>query len=391
MERRAIVIGAGLAGACVSESLARRGWQIALIERHLQPAQEASGNPAGVILPRIAKDDALSARLSRTAYLYALDKLAQLPDVRWAPCGVLQLARDPAHESLQRAAVASARFPESYVRFLERDEASIHTAHALPVGGWWFPGGGWINPESLCQALMDRAGSLLTPYFGTEVATLQRRNQHWHALDIQGKTIAKAPHVILANADAASRLLPHPLPLISVRGQITYLPSDTIDGLSSVVCRSSYVTPPASGTVCIGASFDIGDPDPQVRLKDHVDNLARLEEMIPGTTQHIDPSVLQGRVGFRATTPDRLPLVGTLPDTMTQPSGEPKLTTLPRLRGVHALLGLGARGVVWAPLGAELLACQLEGEAMLIEQQLITAIDAARFHLRALRRGTAPS
>jgi tRNA 5-methylaminomethyl-2-thiouridine biosynthesis bifunctional protein len=390
MDRRAIVIGAGLAGACVTESLARRSWQIDLIERQPQPAQEASGNPAGVILPRIAKDDAISARLSRSAYLYALDKLTELPEVRWAPCGVLQLARDSTHESLQRAGVAASRFPESYVRFLERGESRIHTGRDSPVGGWWFPGGGWISPGSFCNALIARAGVLVTTYFGIEIMSIQRRNDQWLALNMEGREIAAAPHIILANAHAASRLLPHPLPLVSVRGQITYLPIDAINGLNSVVCRSSYVTPPASGTVCIGASFDIGDPDPQPRLRDHVDNLKRLEEMLPGTTPNFDPAALSGRVGFRATTPDRLPLVGTLPDTTMRPNGEPMLRNLPRLSGIHALLGLGARGVVWAPLCAELLACQLEGEALPLEPEMVTAIDAGRFHLRALRRGTAP-
>ncbi|HAC69599.1 MAG TPA: hypothetical protein DCP19_17625, partial [Pseudomonas sp.] len=43
--RTAIVIGAGLAGCATAASLARRGWQVRVIERHGAPAQEASGNP----------------------------------------------------------------------------------------------------------------------------------------------------------------------------------------------------------------------------------------------------------------------------------------------------------------------------------------------------------
>lgn len=388
-ERRAVVIGAGIAGACVSERLAARGWQIDLVERHTRPAMEASGNPAGVILPRIAKDDAIGARLSRAAYLYGLRKLADLPEVRWAPCGVLQLARDAEHELLQRA--GAAKFPPSYVRFLERGETSAHTGRELPVGGWWFPEGGWINPGSLCEALISRAGKHLKGHFGAEVAAIRRDDGIWHALDAEGDEIASAPHLILANAHAASRLLPHPLPLLAVRGQISYLPIDTIDGLSSVICRSSYVTPPASGTVCIGASFDIGDPDPEPRLRDHIYNLDRLEKMLPGSTRDIDPASLRGRVGFRASTPDRLPMIGTLPDTTTRLPGDPMLATMPRLNGVHAILGLGSRGVVWAPLAAELLASQLEGEPSPLEPELTVAVDPARFHLRALRRGIGPA
>jgi tRNA 5-methylaminomethyl-2-thiouridine biosynthesis bifunctional protein len=43
--------------------------------------------------------------------------------------------------------------------------------------------------------------------------------------------------------------------------------------------------------------------------------------------------------------------------------------------------------MVWAPLAAELLACQLDGEPLPLERDLARAIDPARFHLRALRRG----
>ena len=42
VSRRAIVIGAGLAGTAVSERLAARGWRVELFERHSRPAQEAS-------------------------------------------------------------------------------------------------------------------------------------------------------------------------------------------------------------------------------------------------------------------------------------------------------------------------------------------------------------
>ena len=51
------------------------------------------------------------------------------------------------------------------------------------------------------------------------------------------------------------------------------------------------------------------------------------------------------------------------------------------------MLGLSARGIVWAPLAAELLASRLEGDPLPIERDLVAAVDPARFHLRALRQG----
>src|SRR5258708_35052930 len=50
-ERKATVVGAGLAGAALCERLCARGWEITLVEKHAAPAQEASGNHAGAFHP----------------------------------------------------------------------------------------------------------------------------------------------------------------------------------------------------------------------------------------------------------------------------------------------------------------------------------------------------
>jgi len=46
---------------------------------------------------------------------------------------------------------------------------------------------------------------------------------------------------------------------------------------------------------------------------------------------------------------------------------------------VHTATGLGSRGLLWAPLGAELLACELEGEPLPLPRDLAGAISPRRF------------
>jgi tRNA 5-methylaminomethyl-2-thiouridine biosynthesis bifunctional protein len=391
VSRRAIVIGAGLAGTAVSERLAARGWRVELFERHSRPAQEASGNPSGILLPHLAKDDALAARLSRACFLYALRRLRDLPGVRWSPCGVLQVARDSAHEILQRATIKQLMPPADFAAFLEREAAARLIGHAVVHGGWWFPGGGWVSPGSVCEALLAAGGERVHARFDTEVASLRQTDHGWQAFAADGQLLAAAPHVILANAHAANRLLSSTLPLTPIRGQVSYLPVDAHERLSflhHVVCRGGYLTPPDAGTVCFGASFDSGDDDLAIRVADHAGNLQRLDELLPGIADGLDAAQLAGRVGLRSAAPDRLPLVGQLPDTDAAATSAATLENLPRRAGLHALLGLSARGMVWAPLAAELLASQLDGEPLPVERDLVHAVDPARFHLRALRRGT---
>lgn len=389
--RHAIVIGAGLAGTAISERLANRGWRIDLLERHGGPARETSGNPSGILLPLLAKDDALAARVSRACYLYALRRYADLAELRWSPCGVLQVARDAAHEALQQATVRELGLPADFAAFVDREAAQALIGRELAHGGWWFPGGGWVSPASLCAALLAAGGDRVHARFATEVASLQQAADGWQAIDGDGKLLASAPHVILANALSANRLLPRPLPLSPIRGQISFLPNGVLEGsgppLRQVVCRSGYITPPDAGTVCVGASFDSDETDLGLRLSDHAGNLRRLDELLPGTAQGLDPERLDGRVGLRTATPDRLPLIGALPDVHAPAGQSATLDSLPRLAGLHALLGLSARGLAWAPLVAELLASQLDGDPLPIERELVQALDPARFHLRALRRG----
>jgi tRNA 5-methylaminomethyl-2-thiouridine biosynthesis bifunctional protein len=81
--------------------------------------------------------------------------------------------------------------------------------------------------------------------------------------------------------------------------------------------------------------------------------------------------MLDGRVAFRATVRDRMPLIG----PMAHPSSS----------GLYAAFAYGSRGLLWASLGAELLASMLEGEPLPLERDLAAAVHPERFARRAAR------
>jgi tRNA 5-methylaminomethyl-2-thiouridine biosynthesis bifunctional protein len=87
--------------------------------------------------------------------------------------------------------------------------------------------------------------------------------------------------------------------------------------------------------------------------------------------------------------PDRLPLVGALPEPLFAVGAE-RLRELPRQPGLYGLLGYASRGLTWAPLAAELLAASLDGEPLPLEAQLAAALDPGRFLLRGRRGNTTP-
>lgn len=387
-ERSAVVIGAGVAGSAACERLAARGWQVTLIERHEQPAQEASGNLAGIAMPLLSKDDNLSSRLVRAAFLHALRTWERLGGIGQAfageACGVLQLARDPAHARLQRETIESLDFPPEFARWLDAKAASELTGSPGAFGGWLFPRGGWITPSSLCAAMLNICGDRLQRRFVQEALTLERNAQGWTVRDAGGTAIAQAPVIILANGTNAGAFpQTQGLPLSAIRGQVTHVPAEALPPVPLVLCGEGYVTRPAGGICCVGASYDF-DSDTQLRQTSHDENLLRLAQVMPQAD--IADVPMAGRVGFRCVSPDRLPLAGALPDP-TAPIKGSRLRDVPRLPGLYGLLAYGSRGMVWAPFAAELLASSLEGEPLPIERELAEALDPARFALKAHRRG----
>jgi tRNA 5-methylaminomethyl-2-thiouridine biosynthesis bifunctional protein len=387
-QRRAIVVGAGLAGSAACERLCARGWQVTLVERHAQAAGEASGNRAGIFMPLLSKDDSIMARLSRAAFQYALAYWEQLGGVgnaiEGARCGVLQLARDAAHAQVQRAIAAAWNYPPEFARWLEPDAARALLAAHAPDGAWLFPQGGWARPASVCAAMLAACGARLETRFGTGSVTLEHQGGEWRVLDANGVPVAQAPVLILANGTGATALpQASNLPLAAVRGQVTHLAADAVPGLPFVLCREAYQTPAANGVVSAGATYD-ADGDPGLRWSSQLDNLERMRALRADPGLGLD-APLRGRVGFRCVAPDRLPLVGALPQYSAGGRLE-RLRDMPRQPGLYALLGYASRGLTWAPLAAELLAAQLEGEPLPLETVLAGALDPARFLLRERRR-----
>ena len=361
--RRAVVVGAGLAGTLAAERLASRDWNVELVDARA----ERSVSAVGLVRPIANLRDAVNAQVSRSAFLYALQHYRALQHdgfhLVWNRSGVLQLAQD-GDEAARFAAIARSQgYPPSFLEFVDAERAGALAGRTVRGAGWWFAEGAWVAPESLAIACLARAGEKVKRHMGRQVARIEREGSAWRALDANDRVIAEAPVLVLANAVDAKRLLPEAhLTLSSVRGQVTYLPPSPRRALERIVSGSGYVAPVPEGGHCVGASYHHDDFDPAVRAADHRENLERAEAMLPGFTEGLQPRDVSGWTGFRTTVPDRLPIFG--------PTA---------VEGVHVATGLGSRGLLWAPLGAELLACQLEGEPLPLARDMAGAISPRRF------------
>ncbi|MDT3231012.1 bifunctional tRNA (5-methylaminomethyl-2-thiouridine)(34)-methyltransferase MnmD/FAD-dependent 5-carboxymethylaminomethyl-2-thiouridine(34) oxidoreductase MnmC [Pseudomonas sp. rhizo25] len=398
-ERRALVIGAGLAGCATAASLAARGWQVCLLERHAALAQEASGNPQGVLYLKLSAHGTTLSQLIVSGFGYTRRLLEQLQrGVDWDACGVLQLAFNP--KEAERQAQLAQAFATDLLHPVDAAQAQALAGVALDQGGLFFPEGGWVHPPALCEWQARHPG--IEVRLHQEALNLQQVDGQWQARDAEA-LIASAPVVILAGAAEVKRFpFSAALPLKRIRGQITRLPQTTeSQRLSTVVCAQGYVAPARLGEHTLGASFAFNSDDLTPTLAEHVDNLNLLREISQPLLQalHADSAPLeslQGRAAFRCTSPDYLPIVGPLADAaafaqaygvLARDARQVPDTPCPWLDGVYINSGHGSRGLITAPLSAELLAAWLDNEPLPLPASVAQACHPNRFALRELIRG----
>ncbi|HEK1688106.1 TPA: bifunctional tRNA (5-methylaminomethyl-2-thiouridine)(34)-methyltransferase MnmD/FAD-dependent 5-carboxymethylaminomethyl-2-thiouridine(34) oxidoreductase MnmC [Pseudomonas putida] len=397
--RRALVIGAGLAGCASAASLAARGWQVEVLERHDAPAREASGNPQGVLYLKLSAHGTALSQMILAGFGYTrrwLERLQRGHD--WDDCGVLQLAFD-AKETERQAKLAGA-FDSSLLQCLDREQAEAVAGVALASGGLFYPEGGWVHPPALCHAQLQHPRIRLLNHH--QVIELRRTDGLWQAWEGE-RLLASAPLVVLAGAaeirnfEACAEL-----PLKRIRGQITRLPlTERSQALGTVVCADGYVAPARDGEHTLGASFDFHSLDLTPTAGEHASNLGLLEAISADLAQRLDtaaldPAQLQGRAAFRCTSPDYLPIVGPLADPaafstaysmLAKDARQVPAIACPWLEGLYVNSGHGSRGLITAPLSGELIAAWASGEPLPVPRAVAEACHPNRFTLRKLIRG----
>lgn len=418
-DRHAIIVGAGLAGCATARALCLEGWRVTLIDQHEGPAREGSGNPGGMFHSVLHAEDGIHARAHRAAAMAtwraARDWIKQ-GQMSGQVEGLLRLdgktTAEQAHEWLSRQAL-----PGDHVQWLDQDQARSLSGLPVESGGWLFHQGGWLHPAGLARLMLDSVASLAragqpllhTIWGQATTAITQTSTGDWQAL--HGDTVvASAPTLVLCSAMQSSRLLEGlppeqavaPLPLSAVRGQVSQMPLASTDGIQRPrlpVAGSGYVLALPDNSLLCGATSQHRDDDPTVREADHRHNLrqaARLGACPAWDETHVLPAQLRGRTAWRATTPDRLPLVGALPwsqERLTKAQTSRRLDQvrlIPRQRGerggLYAMTGLGSRGITWSCLAAELLAHWVTGSPCPVETDLRDALDPARFLVRQMTR-----
>lgn len=391
--RQVVVLGAGIAGVTTAWSLARRGWQVSLVDQHNGIASEASGNPAGIIMPRISLAPSGDVSFYLNAYLYTLSVLAQRQDVAdyWHPQGVVQLVQNASRRKKWQGIEAIPGLMAS----LDAQQASDICGFPLTDPALYFSGGGWLEPGRLCRSLLDEAGDRVRWLASASVESMAHLDGQWQLLN-GDEVLAAAPALVLAAGIGSPRFdLSRWLNLRCARGQISYLQADQqSEGLRTVLCHDGYLLPPAAAQHIAGASFVIDDCDSELRQVEHEYNLHKLAEALPAGDWRA-AKLQGGRAAVRAVTPDRMPLIGPLPDVAYYEQhyhdlhrGRPAEKYPPARyhAGLYVNTGHGARGLTSSLLCADILARQMNNEPQAIDAKQLNLLHPARFLIRKCLR-----
>ncbi len=409
------IIGGGLAGCHSAYALAKRGFKVTVIDRQEKLAAEASGNPQGVLYAKLSPHSQTLSNFNLDALLYSQSFYQDY----WQQtkqgdcCGVLQLSyNDKAQKNHQgiHKRFASAKS----IQLVDKEQASHIANIPLATSALYLPYSGWLSPQLLCQWLCEH--EQISIVNNTVIRSLNqcKNSKKWSLVGkITSSDETSYEHtfdqVIIANANDAKVFdQTRWLPTQAVRGQISYLETQApINQLQTVICAEGYIPPAAAMAInndakqihALGASFNLKCNDKELRDIDHHSNLANITKHIAGLSEDSDKclreSIHSGRVGFRCTSPDYLPLAGPAPihsefeETYQALSFNAKTvihSAGPYFSGLYVNIAHGSRGLAYTPLVAELIACTMAGQPLPMSQEAANSLNPARFIIRDLMR-----
>ena len=209
-----------------------------------------------------------------------------------------------------------------------------------------------------------------------------------------GESIAAGAAIVANGADALCFAEARTLPLSRMGGQIDIFPTAT--AAATACAFGPYAAPAPSGGVVIGATYERLPAGSRARpsraaTRSTIDAIAAA---LPDLARQLRDLSSTPRASVRCQTPDRLPVAGPAPDIHYYGAHYDdlrlgKARDYPQGRvaaRIYLLSGLGSRGLVTAPLCAEMILADMTGAPSPVGHDVAEALHPARFFIRDLKR-----
>jgi D-hydroxyproline dehydrogenase subunit beta len=349
-----VIVGAGIVGAACAAELAARGMRVEVLDRQgIGGGATAAGMGHIVVMNDSPAELALSA-YSRDLWLELAPRLRQRD--AFSRCGTLWIAADA--EECNAAHAMHDAFASQGIASQWLDSAALRTCE--PALAPAMMGGLRVEHDSIVYAptvaewlLMQSPGAAnITVRLGTTVSAVASR-----CVTLANGERVNAGQVVVANGIAAQALVPS-LPLQPKKGHL--LITDRYPGLirhqllelgyiksahhAAGTSVAFNVQPRPTGQLLIGSSRQFETTDSAVDMPVLAQMLQRAAHYLPAL-----PSLngIRAWTGFRAASPDGLPLIGRLDGAMAD---------------LWVAVGHEGLGVTTSLVTAKLLAAQMTGE-----------------------------
>lgn len=309
-----LIVGAGIVGSAVAREAARLGWRVAVVE---------SGTPGGGAtaagMGHVVVMDDSPAQLALTAYSRSLWRAesASLPkSVEYESCGTIWVAAD---EEEMAEVHARQKLYEEYEIGAESLDAAALASHEPNLrqglaGGLLVSDDCVVYPPAAAGYYLAEARRL-----GAEVFFARALSAANGEVRLSDGVTLSAERIVLA-VGAECDLLPS-LPIQKRKGHLVI--TDRYPGfLRHQLVELGYlksahkltqdsvafnIQPRQTGQLLLGSSRQYGDNSREAEPEILNRMLERAREYMPGLDKL---SVLRVWTGFRAATPDKLPLIG---------------------------------------------------------------------------------
>jgi len=380
------IIGAGIAGCSMAYVLAHLGCSVTMFDP-LGIAQAASGNPYGLIRPNLTVDNNSSDQfISQGAYL-AINTIQDLMS-QGLDLDILfdQVIQEVPELRLKKRFKDLIKNKHSAVAQISEDQYQIKPA-AL------------ISPIKFCEALINSAQTI-SEKLGTKFNLIKQRVEK-----LEYKNNLWNDHfniMIITAGSEAQRLFPEDnLNLKNSPGQISLIPVDPGRNSESFkikipLCYEGYCFPVINHIQLLGATYR-ATQNLEVSTQDHEENLNYLAKVNPVLADQLRHSEIKsGRVSVRTSSPDHLPLVGSLiPEKIfktnysrlaygDQYAKYPEPKDWP---GLFLSTGHGSKGLSTSLISAWTIASQIFNLTLPVPVHIYSAVHPARFWVRELKRG----
>ena len=319
-----LVVGAGIVGSAVARECALEGWRVGVLAGGMLAGSATAAGMGHLVV----MDDA-TAQLALTAFSRSLwqDLASHLPkSAEYEACGTIWVAADD-----EELTEAHAKCDVYLGHGLQaRVLSSAELAHAEPnlrsglAGGLLVPADGVIYPPTAANYFLDEAKRLGAQVFADRAVSAANNE-----VRLTGGTVLTAERIVLAVGSDCT-LLPS-LPIQKRKGHLVITdryPSFVRHQLVELgYLKSAHkltddsvafnVQPRQTGQLLIGSSRQYGSGSAEIEPEILRRMLDRAIEYMPDLNKL---SSLRAWTGFRAATPDKLPLIGRATGLSDDPS-----------------------------------------------------------------------